>query len=138
MKPGMIGLVRLASPLVESQQAVTSKAATGRGDHSKSSSGTREEQAMRPSWGLAAALSLAVSACLVQPGLAAASPARTQGVPTPGYGSELSAVGCGSAGQCWAVGNYVTRTQAPQNEILRWTGHGWQLATVPLPRGQSG
>ena len=93
---------------------------------------------MRPSWGLAAALSLAVSACLVQPGLAAASPARTQGVPTPGYGSELSAVGCGSAGQCWAVGNYVTKTQAPQNEILRWTGHGWQLATVPLSRGQSG
>lgn len=64
-------------------------------------------------------------------------------VPQPGgtgsgHTSQLMDVACTSAANCWAVGQYLagsTTTTAVRNELLRWNGSKWLLATVPDPGG---
>jgi hypothetical protein len=94
--------------------------------------------------GLAAALSMGVSASLLLAGMASAAaaaalrsgPARAAvAVPHPGRTSQLAAVTCGPPGRCWAVGSY-TQHRASHNEMFGWDGHGWVRASVPEPRGQ--
>jgi hypothetical protein len=48
--------------------------------------------------------------------------------------SELDAVRCTSALNCWAVGFY-DKGGAELNEILHWTGKKWFAVSVPTPAG---
>ncbi len=60
-------------------------------------------------------------------------------VPSPGGtsvgdSSELAAVRCTSAMNCWAVGNY-NKKDAVLDEALHWTGGKWFLVSTPTPGG---
>src|SRR5579872_5174797 len=56
-------------------------------------------------------------------------------VPEPGVSRRLNAVTCSTAGNCWAVGSYVTVTGVSHTEVLHWTGSGWHLMNAPTPTG---
>jgi hypothetical protein len=60
-------------------------------------------------------------------------------VPSPGGTddgrSQLNAVRCTSASNCWAVGQYFTKDSAEFNQILRWNGRKWRVTPVPQPAG---
>jgi hypothetical protein len=57
--------------------------------------------------------------------------------PAGSQGSEFSAVSCGSAGSCTAVGAYATRTgQVTLAE--RWDGTSWRIEATPNPAGSLG
>jgi hypothetical protein len=65
-------------------------------------------------------------------------------VPTPEPGgtrggdfSALRGLSCAAVGSCWAVGDYGSGGRAGRtlNQILRWTGRKWALATSPDPGG---
>jgi hypothetical protein len=63
----------------------------------------------------------------------------TVAVPSPGGHksgdvSELFAVRCTSAANCWAVGYYGTNTTA-LSEAVHWNGKHWGKVTVPEPDG---
>jgi hypothetical protein len=50
--------------------------------------------------------------------------------------SELEAIRCASAANCWGVGSYGTLGQDADtlfNEVLRWNGKKWLNVTVPSP-----
>lgn len=51
--------------------------------------------------------------------------------------SALSGVSCTSPLGCWAVGDYGSSGQAGKtlNQVLRWNGRGWTLASSPHPGG---
>jgi hypothetical protein len=59
-------------------------------------------------------------------------------VPRPGNYSNLTAVYCTSAGNCWAVG-YVGKTgggtQVVVNQVLHWNGQQWSKVRAPNPGG---
>lgn len=48
--------------------------------------------------------------------------------------SELTAVRCTSASNCWAVGNF-RKVGALLDEILHWNGKKWSLVEAPSPGG---
>jgi hypothetical protein len=55
-----------------------------------------------------------------------------------GHTSQLTAVRCGSARSCNAVGEYATsRSAATLNEVLHWNGTRWSQVHVPNPAGGS-
>jgi hypothetical protein len=66
-------------------------------------------------------------------------------VPTPDPGgtssgalSELNGVGCGSAHDCWAVGDYAAGTSASAptlSQALHWNGRIWSRVRTPNPGG---
>lgn len=60
-------------------------------------------------------------------------------VPSPGGNgadsiSDLIAVRCTSAGNCWAVG-YYDKSPAILNEALHWNGRKWSTVATPTPAG---
>ena len=60
------------------------------------------------------------------------------GTATSGNFSELNGIGCTSASNCWAGGDYRTAsiTTAPDlNQALRWNGTTWSLVSTPQPAG---
>lgn len=65
-----------------------------------------------------------------------AAPARPA-VPDPGTGSELRAVTCTSASNCWAVGDYLSGA-SDNTEALHWDGSAWTLVPSPDPAGAAG
>jgi hypothetical protein len=54
-----------------------------------------------------------------------------------GETSALSGVSCTSPLGCWAVGHYGSSGRAARtlNQVLRWNGRRWTLATSPEPGG---
>ncbi len=48
--------------------------------------------------------------------------------------SELFAVRCTSASNCWAVGDYI-KNEAHLDQVLHWTGKKWFLVPAPTPGG---
>ena len=67
-------------------------------------------------------------------------------VPAPGLTkkgsfSELDGLSCTSAANCLAVGTYLAATSTSSakvlNEILRWNGRKWVMASTPEPGGMS-
>jgi hypothetical protein len=65
---------------------------------------------------------------------------RPVGVPSPGgtsqgADSELFAVRCATASDCWAVGDYRIPGSATVNQALHWTGKRWRSVPVPSPAG---
>lgn len=89
---------------------------------------------------------LATAACLLIGGAAglpaapASAAARAQlraAVPQPGTGSELRAVTCTSASNCWAVGDYGNGP-LEASEALHWDGSAWTLVPTPNPASASG
>lgn len=55
-----------------------------------------------------------------------------------GHTNQLTAVRCGSARNCNAVGEYATsRMAATLNEVLHWNGTRWSHVHVPNPSGGS-
>jgi hypothetical protein len=58
------------------------------------------------------------------------------GTSTNGDASELLALGCSAASSCFAAGFYGNLVSGPlRNQILRWNGKKWSLATTPDPGG---
>jgi hypothetical protein len=62
--------------------------------------------------------------------------------PNPGpssYGrtSQIDALACGSATNCWGAGDYGANSpaQISKNEILHWNGKKWTRSTVTNPAG---
>ncbi len=60
-------------------------------------------------------------------------------VPNPGGTakfdeSELAAVRCTSASNCWAVGDYG-KNNAKLDQVLHWTGKKWFVVPAPTPGG---
>ena len=55
----------------------------------------------------------------------AAVNAPDPGANVAGDGRELSGVACRSAGDCLAVGGYVSKARSERNEALRWNGTRW-------------
>jgi hypothetical protein len=51
--------------------------------------------------------------------------APNPGANVAGDSRELSGVTCASAGDCWAVGGYLSTTGADRNETLHWNGTRW-------------
>jgi hypothetical protein len=51
--------------------------------------------------------------------------------------STLDGLGCSSASNCWAGGDY-TSAQATLNQVLHWNGTAWSQITVPNPAGTAG
>lgn len=51
--------------------------------------------------------------------------------------SALSGVSCTAPASCWAVGDYGSSGRAGKtlNQVLRWNGRKWTLATSPDPGG---
>lgn len=49
--------------------------------------------------------------------------------------STLFSVACAAAGNCWAVGFYVSASGATVSQALRWNGTRWSKASVPSPGG---
>jgi hypothetical protein len=65
---------------------------------------------------------------------------RRGAVPSPGGTSstsisELYAVRCLSAGNCWAVGEYTTTGKFYLGEALHWNGRKWSTTPVPATGG---
>lgn len=63
-------------------------------------------------------------------------------VPNPGGtassdSSSLRSVYCTSSSHCWAVGYWQPSGGASNNQVLRWNGSNWTLATTPDPGGTS-
>jgi hypothetical protein len=63
---------------------------------------------------------------------------RSVSVPSPGgtgngATSELSAVRCTAATNCWAVGNYGKSGSVRLNQALHWNGRQWTSVPVPSP-----
>jgi hypothetical protein len=61
-------------------------------------------------------------------------------VPDPGGtsagdSSELAAVRCASAKECWAVGFYQKSSGPLLGEMLHWNGEKWNAIAVPQPAG---
>lgn len=56
---------------------------------------------------------------------------------TTGHGvdNELNGISCDSAGDCFAVGQYVNGKGATVNEALAWNGTSWSLIPTPDPGG---
>jgi hypothetical protein len=66
---------------------------------------------------------------------------RPVSVPSPGgtakgASSELTAVRCTSAKDCWAVGAYKTVGAGFANQALHWNGKSWKAVPVPSPGGK--
>lgn len=58
----------------------------------------------------------------------------------PGASNILEDVACGTADNCWAVGNYDRvndNVGFVLNQILHWNGHHWSLTSSPDPAGIS-
>lgn len=66
--------------------------------------------------------------------LPAAAAAQSPAVPQPGSSSELHAVTCTSASNCWAVGDYGNGP-LDASEALHWDGSAWTLVSTPNPAG---
>ncbi|HET7018328.1 MAG TPA: hypothetical protein VFI65_30700 [Streptosporangiaceae bacterium] len=64
-----------------------------------------------------------------------AVPVRSPGGTKDGAMSELTAVRCPSAGDCWAVGFYRSPGSARLAEMLRWNGKKWRIVSIPEPGG---
>lgn len=47
--------------------------------------------------------------------------------------SQLSAVACIGASNCWAVGGYERPSGATVDEALYWNGAKWKLVATPTP-----
>jgi hypothetical protein len=61
-------------------------------------------------------------------------------VPNPGGtgagdSSEVTAVRCAAASECWAVGLYQKNSGPVLAEMLRWNGKKWSAMAVPQPAG---
>jgi hypothetical protein len=61
-------------------------------------------------------------------------------VPSPGGNalgdaSELTAVRCRVASDCWAVGRYFNANGATLNQALHWNGTKWSVMPTPTPGG---
>lgn len=91
-------------------------------------------------------VTLAAASCLLvlgAAGLPAANPANAAtarlsspaAVPDPGSGSQLRAVTCTSASNCWAVGDYGNGP-LDASEALHWDGTAWTLVSTPQPGGR--
>jgi hypothetical protein len=52
----------------------------------------------------------------------------------PNAKTELAAVRCATASNCWAVGYYV-KGGATLNAMLHWNGHKWTAMATPEPAG---
>jgi hypothetical protein len=67
------------------------------------------------------------------------SKASTPNPGPSGFGrtSQIDALACGSATDCWGVGDYGTSSPAQtlKNEILHWNGKKWSRSTVTNPAG---
>ena len=61
-------------------------------------------------------------------------PFAVPGAALAGRSGELNGVFCTSADNCWAVGDYTTKT-ARLNQVLHWTGKKWFKVAVPEPAG---
>jgi hypothetical protein len=90
-------------------------------------------------------VTLAAASCLLLAGTAslAAAPATAAArahsqpaVPDPGSGSQLRAVTCTSASNCWAVGDYLDGV-VDASEALHWNGTAWTLVPTPNPADAS-
>jgi len=66
--------------------------------------------------------------------LPAANAAQAPAIPQPGSGSQLRAVTCTSASNCWAVGDYGNGP-VDASEALHWDGSAWTLVSTPNPAG---
>jgi hypothetical protein len=55
--------------------------------------------------------------------------------PAHGTDSELSAVTCAGADDCWAAGSYADASGNSQALIERDTGTGWRIVSGPTPSG---
>jgi erythromycin esterase-like protein len=65
---------------------------------------------------------------------AAASGWSLQNVPPPsGAGGTLSAISCGGAQACMAVGYYSNQTGAQATLAEAWNGHVWSIVSTPNP-----
>jgi hypothetical protein len=49
--------------------------------------------------------------------------------------SEIAAVRCAAANECWAVGFYQKNSGPVLAEMLHWTGKKWHAMAVPQPAG---
>jgi len=65
-------------------------------------------------------------------------------IPTPGSNWSVAfglpglfGIACASPDLCWAVGTDLGPGGTGGNEILKWDGHRWSVATVPQPAGDS-
>jgi hypothetical protein len=61
-------------------------------------------------------------------------------VPSPGGNalgdvSELMAVRCRVASDCWAVGRYFNKNAAALDQALHWNGTKWSVVPTPTPAG---
>jgi hypothetical protein len=95
---------------------------------------------MRRLRGTAIAGALAVMTAMgTAPAIAGAATAgwAVQPSPTPAGAltAELSAVACGSARNCWAVGDYATTTSNDFTLAEHWNGSGWSIVTTPDVKG---
>jgi hypothetical protein len=67
------------------------------------------------------------------------SKATTPNPGPSGFGrtSEIEALACGSATNCWGAGDFGTNfpAQTSKNEILHWNGKKWSRSTVTNPAG---
>jgi hypothetical protein len=63
---------------------------------------------------------------------------RIQATPTPGNGSVLSAVSCGAAHTCMAVGYSLNNLLRPVPLAEAWNGTSWTTVPTPSPPGAAG
>ena len=67
------------------------------------------------------------------------SKATTPNPGPSGFGrtSQIEALACGSAMNCWGAGDFGTNfpAQTSKNEILHWNGKKWSRSTVTNPAG---
>jgi hypothetical protein len=59
----------------------------------------------------------------------------SQGGNTLGDVSELTAVRCRVASDCWAVGRYFNKNGAALDQALHWNGTKWSVVPTPTPAG---
>ena len=52
-----------------------------------------------------------------------------------GDNNNLNAVRCASAAHCWAVGDFQPAGSARLDQVLRWNGKKWSVASAPAPGG---
>lgn len=100
----------------------------------------------RPARTLARSAALAAASCLLLagavslpavPGTAAVAAAQAPAIPQPATGSELRAVTCTSASNCWVVGDLIFPFSGA-SYAEHWDGSGWAAADTPNPAPNGG